>query len=82
MSRMGSLGRLLRSARHLRLPQAAAQLRHTLGSGAVHPASFAGPPPALAAQAASVPFLPPPPHVACKVGVGGELRIRLLAREP
>ena len=81
MSRMGSLGRLLRSARHLRLPQAAAQLRHTLGSGAVHPASFAGPPPALAAQAASVPFLPPPPHVACKVGVGGEIRIRLLARE-
>ncbi|MEE2672764.1 MAG: heparinase II/III family protein [Myxococcota bacterium] len=81
MSRLPSLGRALRTVRHLRLPQATAQLRHVLGSGAGRPLAFAGPPPALAVRAPSVPFLPPPPHVACELGPGDEIRIRLLARE-
>ena len=75
------MGRVMRHARHLRLPQAAAQLHHLLGLGGVRPVSFSGPPPALTAHAPSVPFLPPPRHVACKAGAGDEIWIRLLARD-
>ncbi len=66
MSRIESMGRTL---------------RHVLGLDGVRPVSFAGSPPELAADAPSVPFLPPPSHVACKAGAGGEISIRLLARD-
>lgn len=86
MSRIASFARVLRHARHLRLPQAVAQVRHVLGLGAVRPVPFSGAPPALAARAPSVPFLPPPRHVACRWAARSaekeqEVWIRLLARE-
>ena len=81
MSALGSLGRLLRSARHLQGRQAAAQLRHVVGSVEVRPAAVAGPPPKLRLEAPRVPFLPPAPHLACEVRAGEEVAIRLLARE-
>ena len=81
MSPLGSLGRLLRSVRHLQRRQAVAQLRHVVGSAAVRPAALAGPAPKLRLEASSVPFLLPASHLACEARAGDEISIRLLARE-
>lgn len=81
MSALDSLGRLLRSVRHLQWRQAVAQLGHVVGSADVRPAAGAGSVPRLRPARPSVPFLPPAAHLACEARAGEEISIRLLARE-
>jgi hypothetical protein len=72
----GGLGRWLRTLRHLRPRQAAAQLRTRLGRGVV-PCDVPGPPPRLGVAGALAPFLPGAEHARCD----GWRRFRLLNRE-
>lgn len=70
------LGRILRTARHLRPRQALAQLRYSLlGPGL--PVRLAEPPPELVAAAPAVPFLPAPRHA----DSDGRRRFRVVGRE-
>jgi len=71
-----TVGRLLRTARHIRPRQAVAQLRHLL-AGRVIPVRLDGDPPDLRESSAAVPFLPPPRHAHFDGGRG----LRLLNRE-
>ena len=73
---LGRLPTVLRTVRHLRLPQAMAQLHHAL-YGIAPPRTGTGPGsvPQLAIAAPHTPFLPPPAHVK-SLGAG---RFELLA---
>lgn len=76
MSRLGELGTILRTVRHIRPRQGLAQLRHALaGQGA--PVELADPAPAMRVRAAAVPFPPPPAHVR----YDGGRRLELLNRQ-
>jgi len=76
LSRIGRLATLLRTVRHIRLRQGAAQLQHAL-LGLRPPARLDEPPPLLSVRRIVVPFLPPPAHV--RVDAPG--RLELLNRE-
>jgi len=74
-----NVGRALRTFRHLRGAQAAAQLRHLLLPGAPAPIPVEAAP-ELALGGTRVPFLPPPAHAGARAG-GGEIAVRLLGRD-
>ena len=59
---VGRLPTVLRTARHLRLPQALAQIRHAI-HGIAPPCSAPGTAPALAIAASYTAYLPPAAHV-------------------
>lgn len=71
-----SLGRWLRTVRHLRARQVAGQIRLRL-RGTAAPAPRAGPAPTLAFATPATPFLPAPPHAFSD----GARRFRLRGRE-
>lgn len=62
VSQLRRLPTMLRTARHLRLPQALAQLRHAV-YGIAPPCTAPGPAPRLAIEAPYTPYLPPAAHV-------------------
>lgn len=72
LSRLDRLGRVVRTARHLRPAQLGAQLVH-LARGIGAPSSWAGPVPATAATSVSVPFLAAPDHAQLRPGPVVEL---------
>jgi hypothetical protein len=75
-----SIGTVLRTVRHLRFPQAVAQLRHVLAPPPSGPGTSQGATPSLATHQASCPFLPPARHAHCS-RTPEVTTLRLLNRE-